>query len=473
MISRKGAKAQRGSTESVLGVFASLREIPLLLLLCVFSPLAAQNWPSFRGEKASGVADGKPLAAAWNVEKNENVTWKTEIPGLAHSSPIVWGDRVFITTAVSSDPKSVFRHGLYGDVEPAADVTKHSWRVYALDKKTGKILWQQVAYEGVPKTKRHPKSSFASNTPATDGRHLVAFFGSEGLYCYDLDGKLLWKQDLGVIDAGWFYDPDYQWASASSPIIYKDLVIIQADKQQDSFIAAYSIKDGKRVWSTPRDEIPSWGTPTVYDGPPRAELVTHGTKFIRAYDPMSGKELWRLGPNSEVTTPTPIIAHGLIFVTNGYQKLQPIYAIRPGGSGDLTLPLDKDSSDFIAWRKKTGGPYMPTPVIYGDYFYTCANNGVMTVYNAKTGERIYQQRLAHKGGGYSGSPVAGDGKVFFPSEDGEVHVVKAGAAYELLSANPMGEQLMASPAISDGWLIIRGLHHVFGIAGPQDAKKSD
>ena len=431
------------------------------ILLLTASAAFAQNWPSFRGTNASGVGNGK-TPVTWNAPKGENVLWKTEIPGLAHSSPIIWGNRVFITTAVSSDPKAVFRHGLYGDVDPSPDVSKHSWRVYCLDKATGKIIWERVAHEGVPKTKRHPKSSQASSTPVTDGKHIVAFFGSEGLYTYDLDGKLLWKQDVGALNAGWFYDPDYEWGAASSPIIYKNLVIVQCDIQKNSFIAAYDINDGHRVWLTPREEIPSWGTPTIYEGKPRAELITHATKFNRGYDPMTGKELWKLSGNSEVTTPTPLVAHGMVYITNGYRVIQPIYAIRPGGSGDISLKDGQESSDFIAWSKKRGGPYMATPVIYGDYLYICALQGVLSVYNAKTGERLYQQRLG-EGGAYSASPVAADGKVYFPSEDGDILVVKAGPTYELLATNPMGEVCMASPAISDGVIFVRAEHHVFAI----------
>jgi outer membrane protein assembly factor BamB len=240
--------------------------LTLLCSICLATSLQAQNWPSFRGPNASGVAAEQNTPVHWNAQSSSQIFWKTPIPGVAHSSPIVWGNYLFLTTAISSDPKSEYRYGLYGDVEPAKDVSSHSWRVYCLDKQTGKILWEKTAHEGIPKVKRHPKSSQASSTPATDGQHVVAFFGAEGLFCFGIDGKLLWKQDLGLLDAGWFLDPDYQWGAASSPIIYKNLVIVQCDRQKDSFIAAYDISNGRQAWSTPRQEIPSWGTPTIYDG---------------------------------------------------------------------------------------------------------------------------------------------------------------------------------------------------------------
>ncbi len=429
----------------------------------------AQNWPQFRGPSATGVVEGQAAAVTWDAGKSLNTRWKIEVPGLAHSSPVVWGDKVFISTAVTSGAKDETRFGLYGDVAPVKDDPKHTWKVYALDKQTGKILWERIAYEGIPKVKRHPKSTHADSTPATDGKHLVVLFGSHGLYTYDMKGKLLWKQDLGVLDAGWFYDADYQWEHGSSPVIYKDLVIVQADIQKDSFIAAYSLKNGKLVWKTPREEISSWGTPTIYEGNTRAELITNGSKAIRGYDPATGKELWRLTPNSEVTTPTPFVAHDLIFVTSGYSPIQPIYAIRPGATGDISLAEGKDSNTFIAWSKKRGGPYMPTPVVYGDHLYTCSNQGVLTAYNAHTGERIYQERLGGKGGAFTASPVASDGKIYLSSEDGDVFVVKAGPKYELLATNPVGEVMMATPAISGGLVIVRGLKHVFAF-GPAETK---
>jgi len=442
----------------------------LILLVITASVANAQNWPQFRGPGASGVVEGQPAAVTWDAEKSVNTRWKTVIPGLAHSSPVVWGNKIFITTAVNSAAKEETRYGLFGDVTPVKDDPKHTWKVYALDKDTGKILWERTAYEGVPKVKRHPKSTHSDSTPVTDGKYLIALFGSHGLYAYDLKGKLLWKQDLGVLDSGWFYDADYQWEHGSSPVIYRDLVIIQADIQKDSFIAAYYLKTGKLAWKTPREEISSWGTPTVYQGKTRSEIITNGSRAIRGYDPATGKELWRLTPNSEVTTPTPFVAHDLIFVTSGYAPIQPIYAIRPGANGDISLKAGKDSNEFIAWSKQRGGPYMPTPIVYGDLLYTCSNQGVLTTYNATTEERDYQARLGGKGGAFTASPVATDGKIYLSSEDGDVFVVKAGPKYELLATNPVGEVMMASPAISDGLVIVRGHNHVFAFGAAATAK---
>jgi len=443
----------------------------LFFLICLVVSLRAQNWPSFRGSGASGVAGGEqnpPLH--WNAESSTQILWKALIPGLAHSSPIVWGNYLLVTTAISSDPKSEFRYGLYGDVEPAKDVSSHAWRVYCLDKRSGKILWERTAHEGIPKVKRHPKSSQASSTPATDGQHIVAFFGAEGLYCFDMDGKLLWKRDLGMLDAGWFLDPDYQWGTASSPVIYKDLVIVQCDRQKDSFIAAYDLHDGKQVWSTPREEIPSWGTPTVYEGKSRAELITNAARQIRGYDPLTGKELWRLSPNSEVTVTTPIAGHELLFVANGYRPLQPIYAIRAGANGDISLKDGQESNESIVWSKKRGGVYIPTPLLYDDYLYLCANHGVLSCYNAISGEKIYQERIGEKGGAFTASPVAAAGRIYLTSEDGEIYIVKAGPKYELLATNLMNEVCMATPAISGGMIFVRTQHNIFAIGETSDSK---
>lgn len=442
-----------------------MRRASLILcgVMAAGAAASAQNWPSFRGPAASGVADGAPTPVTWNAATGENLLWRTPVPGVAVSSPIVWGDRIFVSTAVSSDASAGIRTGLYGDVAPAKDVSPHTWKLLALDRRSGNVLWEREAHQGVPKTKRHPKSSQASATPVTDGRHVIVSFGSEGLFAYDVDGKPLWQRDLGVLNAGWFYDPEFEWGIASSPIIWKNMVIVQCDIQKNSYIAAFDVASGQPVWRTERDEIPSWATPAIFEHDGRAELVTQATTFIRGYDPSNGKELWRLAGNSEITIPTPISGPGVIIVTNGYMGVQPIFAIKPGASGDITLKGDRTSSDAIAWSTTRGGPYIPTPIIYGGQLYVLGINGVLAAYHVSTGERIYQERV-EGGTSFSASPVAADGKLYLASEDGDIFVVRAGPKYELLAKNAMGQVIMATPAISNGAIIVRGLKEVFAIS---------
>jgi outer membrane protein assembly factor BamB len=436
-----------------------------VFILAAAATAGAANWPQFRGPSSSGVDDTANPPLKWDVAKGTNIVWKADIPGLSLSSPVVWGDRIFLTTAISTDAKQTFRTGLYGDTDSVNDQTAHQWKVLALDRKTGKLLWEQMAHQGVPKTKRHPKSSQASPTPVTNGSVVIAYFGSEGLYAYSMDGKLLWKKDLGIQNAGWFFDPDSEWGAASSPVIYKNTVILQCDRQKDSFIAALDLKDGKEVWRTARAEIPAWGTPAIVPGKDRTEVVTNATKAIRGYDADTGKELWTLSPNSEVTCTTPVSGHGLIFVTAGYPPVRPIYAIKQGSNGDLTLKGGKDSSDAIAWSKTTGGVYLPSPIVYGDQLYLVNNNGVMATYEAKTGTRIYEQRVG-AGGSFVASPIAAAGRLYITSEDGDVYVVKAGPKYELLAQNTMGEPVLSTPALAGDLLIVRGAKHLFAIGEP-------
>ena len=439
-------------------IFILATGLPLVICMAM-----AGDWPQFRGPGGSGLGDGTKPPLRWDATKGTNIVWTAEIPGLANSSPVVWGDRVFITTAVSSDPKQTFRTGLYGDTDPVKDTSPHKWKVLALDRRTGKILWEQTAHEGIPKTKRHPKSSQASPSPVTDGKVVVAYFGSEGLYAYSTEGKLLWTKDLGLQNAGWFFDPDSEWGAASSPVIYGHMVILQCDRQNDSFIAAFDLKDGKELWRTARAEIPSWGTPTIVQGKDHTEVATNGAKAIRGYDADTGKQLWTLGPNSEVTCTTPVTGHGLIYVTAGYPPVQPIYAIKVGSSGDLTLKGGKESSDAIAWSKQRGGVYLPSPIVYGEHLYTVGNNGILTAYEAKTGTRVYQQRLG-EGGSFVASPIAAAGKMYITSEDGDVYVVKTGPQYELLAKNLIGEPTLATPALAGDLLLVRGARHLFAIA---------
>ena len=354
---------------------------------------ATGSWPSFRGPHAAGVADGQQLPDTWDPKTGEHLRWRTPIPGLAHSSPIVWGDRVFVTSAVSSDAKATFRPGLYGDGDASADRSTQRWMVYALDAASGKIVWERVAAEGPPRELRHIKSTYASASPATDGRLVVASFGSQGVYAYDVTGTLLWKADLGRLDVGAYDVPSFEWGTASSPIIWNDLVILQCDTQADSFLVALDASTGKVAWKTERDELPSWGTPTVATTSKGAELVTNAAKFVRGYDPRTGKELWRLGRSSKITAPTPIASGDLLVVASGRAPERPIFVVKAGARGDLTLNDGQTSSPSVAWSKTGRGSYMPTPLFYRGIVYVLANNGVFDAYEPATGKVIYRQRL--------------------------------------------------------------------------------
>ena len=427
------------------------------------SASAAGSWPSFRGPQASGVADGANLPDTWNVKTGSNVLWRTPIPGLSHSSPVIWGDRLFVTTAISSNPNASFRPGLYGDGDASADRSRQRWVVLALDKRSGRILWERVAFEGIPVDKRHIKSTYASSTPATDGRLVIAWFGSHGVYAYDMNGNLRWKIDLGRQDVGAYDAIDYEWGPASSPIFWNGLVILQCDNQSDSFIIGLNADTGETVWKTERTELPSWGTPTVVQTASGPMLVTNASNFIRAYDPRNGQELWRLGGSSKITAPTPIFADGLIVVASGRQPEGPIFVVRQDARGEITLRRGATSNDAVVWSRTARGPYMPTPLIYRGILYSLNNNGVFDAYTLRTGEEIYRQRLPNIGSGFSASPVAADGKIYISSEDGEITVIAAGSSFKQIAVNDMAEPLMATPAISESVLFVRSSKSVFAI----------
>jgi len=429
------------------------------------------SWPSFRGPNAAGVADGQHLPDRWDGKTGENILWRTPIPGLAHSSPIVWGDRVFVTSAISSKAGATFKPGLYGDGDASDDRSRHKWMLYAIDKGTGKIVWERVAFEGEPRNKRHIKSTYASATPATDGRIVVAWFGSQGVHAYDVNGNSLWQVDLGRVDMGAYDIPSYEWGPASSPIIWNGLVLLQCDTQADSFVIALDAATGKTVWKTSRQELPSWGTPTVMATGGRDELVTNASNYIRGYDARTGEELWRLGGSSKITAPTPIFANGLIIVASGRRPERPIFAVRPNARGDLTLEKEKTSSSGVAWSKTGRGSYMPTPLVYDRILYALNNDGVFDAYDVETGNEIYRQRLDPVGNGFSASPVAADGRLYLSNEDGEMLVVATGREFRLISTNKMGELLMATPAISSGVMYVRSASSLFAI-GTQAAQTS-
>ena len=415
----------------------------------------AGSWPSFRGPQASGVADGQHLPDRWDVATGENVLWRTPIPGLAHSSPIVWGDRVFVTSAVSTNPDASFKPGLYGDGDASEDRSAQKWMLYAIDRRTGRIAWERVAVEGVPLDKRHMKSTYASATPATDGRIVVALFGSQGLYAYDVNGAFRWKVDLGRMNMGAYDIPTYEWGPASSPVLWKDLVIVQVDTQADSFLIALKAATGETAWKTARAELPSWGTPTVAATAAGPRLVTNASNYVRGYDPATGRELWKLGGSSKITAPTPVFADGVFVVASGRAPERPIFVVRADAQGDITPPAGKTSGGALVWSRTGRGSYMPTPLVYRGIVYVLANNGVFDAYDLATGDEIYRQRLQKVGNGFSASPVAADGKIYLSNEDGDLVIVEAGRTFRQIGANEMGELVMATPALSNGVMYVR------------------
>jgi outer membrane protein assembly factor BamB len=425
------------------------------------------DWPQFRGRRAAGVADGAKLPATWDVEKATNILWKTAVPGLGHASPIVVGNSVFIVAAHSDDEDPQLRVGLYGDIASVPTELSQTWRLNCLCKRTGRILWMRNLHEGVPQIKRHTKASHANSTPASDGFHVVVSLGSEGLYCYDRCGNRLWKKDLGRLDSGYYVVPAAQWGFGSSPIIYKSMVIVQCDVQKDSFIAAFDVQTGHKLWRTAREDVPTWSTPTIFEGKTRTELVVNGYKHAGGYDPSTGKELWKLSGGGDIPVPTPVTAHGLVFLSSAHGRKRPLCAIREGASGDITPKDDDEPGEQFAWYQPRSGIYMQTPIVYGDYLYACGDNGLLTCYEARTGKRIYRERLGNGSTGFTASAVAGDGKIYFTSEDGHIYVVKAGPSFELLATNAMNEVCMSTPAISDGRLIVRTEKHVYAIGVPQ------
>ena len=443
------------------------------LVLSAAVAAGPSDWPSFRGPRASGIADGHNPPTAWDGEQGTNVKWKTPIPGLAHASPIVWGDRVYVTSAVSSDPDPYLRVGMYGESPDHPEKIVHNFNLYCLDRSTGKIIWQQTAHSGIPQVKRHIKGTHANSTPATDGKHLVAFFGSEGLYCYDMDGKLLWKQDLGYLDSGALDAPEIQWGFGSSPTICQNKVIVLCDVNNQSFIAAFNIDTGKEIWRTLRDDVPGWGTPTVVEHGGRTQVIVNGWHRIAGYDVNTGAELWWMRGGGDIPVPTPIVAHGLVFITNAHGRMSPIYAIRLDAEGDISLEDGQTSNEYVVWSRPRRGAYIPTPIVYGDHLYIGNDVGILTCYDAKTGEQVYRQRIAGRRDAYSASPVAADGRLYFTTEEGHIHVLKAGAEFELLASNSMGGVCLATPAISNQMMIVRTSKHLYGIAGNDPVVKRD
>lgn len=440
----------------------SFRLAPLLLLLPSSAAAGPQDWPSFRGPGARGIADGSALPERWDLEKGENVRWRTPIAGLAHSSPVIQGERIFLTSAVRKSGPAELKVGLYGDPSPEESEGEHDFVVLALDTRTGKVLWERTAWSGTPKHSRHPKSSYAASTPATDGERVVVNFGTEGLYAFTVDGAPLWKVDLGDCDAGPYYSDDdsedVQWGFASSPVIHGERVLVQCDVLSQGFVAAFDVATGKELWRTPREEVSTWSTPTVDERDGRAQVICNGFKHIGGYELATGKELWKLVGGGDAPVPAPVVVEDMVLITNAHGRLRPIYAISTAAEGPIS-----PEHEAMLWCDLNGGNYMQTPLAYGTELYLLRDNGVLTCRDLATGEQHYSERLGDGSTGFTASMVAGDGKLYATSEEGTIHVLAAGTSFEPLATSEMGETCMASPAISDGVLFWRTRGHLVAI----------
>ena len=459
---------------SLTGVFAILA----LSAPALQAQASPQNWPQFRGPHARGVAEGFATPTTWDMEQGENVRWKTAIPGLSHSSPVIWGDRMFVTTAVheqgEAELSSLFGSPGYGRGDSVPDERQYSLDLYCLDKNTGEILWQRTAYQGVPEAKRHPKSTQANPTPACSGDRVIASFGSNGIYCYDHQGELLWKRDFGYLNSGAPGNPDkngYQWGFASSPVIHGDRVFVQCDHEGQSFVAALDLDTGEDIWRTPREENSTWSTPTVHEAASgdRSQLILNGYLHIGGYDLHTGEEIWKLVGGGDVPIPTPVIADGLVFLTSAHGSSRPLRAVSVRARGALGTDPEQDA--HLVWTLPRRGIYNQTPIVYGGLLYSCADNGVLACYDPQTGEEIYRQRLGTGRTGFSGSAVAADGKLYFSGENGDIFIVRAGRDFEVIAVNDMGETCMATPAISEDTLYFRTRHHVVAIRTDQSPRR--
>lgn len=436
----------------------------LLWSVFLFGKVASaesENWPQYRGVQASGVS-AVAGPTSWDLESGENVAWKTPIPGLAHASPILWGDRVLVATAVgASEPE--LRIGVYGDIEPVEEDEEQRWRLLALDKETGDVLWDRLGHVAVPRVKRHTKATHCNSTPATNGEHIVAFFGSEGLFCFDWEGQLIWRKDLGPLDAGFFRVKTAQWGFGSSPALHDGTVVVQCDVQEGSFLAAFRIEDGEELWRTERSDVPTWGTPTIYEGEDRTQVLVNGWHHIGGYDLASGEEVWKLDGGGDIPVPTPIVGDGLVYLTSAHGRTRPMRAIRLTAKGDITPESVEDTNEFIAWVHPKKGSYMKTPVLVGDYVFNSDTVGVARCFDAKTGEVYYEERLERGAGGFTASPVAAGALVYYTSETGRVYILPAGPEFEVLATNELDETCLSTPAVADGVLFFRTRGHLVAI----------
>ncbi len=453
-------------------MFVRICAVLLVAVATVARAEPNETWPRFRGPTAMGVAEDDPrLPQTWS--KTENVRWVTDVPGWGWSGPIVSGGKVFLTAVVNENQYEQPKKGLYngsGRAEPPEGV--HHWMVYCLELDSGKILWKHGASRGEPKVPRHPKSTYASETPVTDGRRVYALFGDVGLYCYDLQGKPLWSHRIEPKKSLMNY------GAAASPVICGEMVIVVYDNLEESYLAAFDAKTGVPRWRTARKntnhkDLSTWATPFVWKHDRRTEIVTSGYRYIRSYDP-GGRVLWQLeAPTSHLVIPSPFAAHGMVYLTSGYvgDRDRPVYAIRPGGEGETSVPDEPAEHPQVAWCQPQAGPYNTSPIVYGDYYYTLMDRGFMTCHDARTGQEIYGKTRFPEGASFTSSPWAYNGKIFCLSEDGDTFVVEAGPQFKVVGINRLDELCLASPAVASGKLLLRTASRLYCMVGAGPSEK--
>jgi outer membrane protein assembly factor BamB len=433
-----------------------------LTLLALAGVSATDQWPQFRGPLAGVVADDPALPTTWN--ETDNIVWKASIPGLGWSSPVVWEDHVFLTSAISTGQEVAPVKGLYDPGDEHGKMKSSApqrWVVYDIDFKTGKIRWERELRTAAPPITKHIKNSYASETPVTDGERVYVYFGSIGLVAaLDLNGKPVWTKDIGA------FDGRQGFGMAGSPVLYKDRLYVVNDNNTQSFIAAFDKRTGAEIWKVKREEFEDWSSPFVWENEVRTEIVTTGMGKVRSYD-LDGKLLWELKGMTANTVPTPFAKDGLVYINSGYPgaPVRPVYAIRPGASGDISLKPGETSNQYIVWYQPLLGTYQTTSLAYGGYYYTLLDRGFLLCHDARTGAQIYgRQRISAESSGFSASPWAYNGKIFLLSEDGDTYVVQAGPEFKLLATNSLNEMSLASPAVAHGSLILRTQSKLYRIA---------
>lgn len=431
-------------------------------MLAAGVPLAAaspENWPQFRGADSLGTSGDDPrLPATWSAV--ENVRWKTPLPGMGWSSPVVWGDRVFLTNVVSGGTVEEVKKGLYfGGNRPEISQDPHQWIAYGVDFESGEIAWQRDLHRGVPPTPRHLKNSYASETPVTDGERVYAHFGYLGTWCLDVNGNEIWKREWKP------YKVRHDWGTSASPVLHQGRLYIVNDNEDRSTLTCLDKATGQTIWEVERDELSNWSTPFVWENSARTEIITTGTGKVRSYD-LDGKLLWEFQGMSSIVIPMPFAGHGMLYVAAGYvgDQNRPVYAIRPGAKGDISLSDGEHSNEFIAWHQPQAAPYNPSPLLYKGLYYTLYDRGFLTCHDAVSGKEVYgKQRFEAGANAFTASPWAYNDRIFCLSEDGDCFVVDHGTEYRLVGKNSIGELCMATPAIAQGSLVLRGGQHLYRI----------